>query len=278
MKGLHIFWKRSAHEYSPKTWSLMWTGGGRGGTCIFSHTVKHSVDLFHVNILLFLRDGEEPFLFKSQASKNEKLHFFCTKSSFLDCCWSHHPSALLHLIISEALLLISVSDPGLLAARIRLDYVTFCLFIVFLFFSSLATVCALHNHDKSCYLHEENSHLGSSLLCWAYCASEQRAAGQKSVLQIQGGLTYADTPPAVQHLDTVNQKPMYMLACIFYYSHLISLGNYSLHHHLLSFVSMPKHRACVEDWILQWRQKLSRSCRILFDPTESLARVLFKVT
>lgn len=61
-------------------------------------------------------------------------------------------------------------------------------------------------------------------LCCVELVGEQRAAGQKSVLRIHG-LTYTDSPPAVQHLDAVDQKQMYMLACIFYYFHLISLSN-----------------------------------------------------
>ncbi|KAK5849460.1 hypothetical protein PBY51_009101 [Eleginops maclovinus] len=68
-------------------------------------------------------------------------------------------------------------------------------------------------------LHEINIHLSASV----------SGALQEQICPA------GSSPPltAEQHLDAADQKSMYMLACIFYYSHLISLGNYSLHRHVL---------------------------------------------
>lgn len=113
-------------------------------------------------------------------------------------------SLLLPLICSGALLLTFVSDPGLLAAPIRLDYVMFCFF--FCMYAGFMTTTTVAWGKQSLSIVS----VVLSLCEWAEsCRTDPRC------------LTYTDTPPAVQHLDAANQKPMYTLACIFYYSHLI---------------------------------------------------------
>lgn len=136
-----------------------------------------------LDILVFL--SLTKYLFEGlQSTVNVKqtwCDFRTSLSSWLGFCWPHHPSGLSsfnHFRGSSAEFRQRSRSPCCL------NPVRLCnMFILFCFFP-LATVPGLYNHDNSCFLHEDNSHLASSLLCWA-CVSEQRAAGQKSVLQIR---------------------------------------------------------------------------------------------